>query len=70
MKYQIVLINIFLIELEKFNSNLNKLFVDFENKYGNKVDLKKRITDSLIQQEESYKQSISQLYSETNSAIK
>lgn len=68
-KYNLVKEN-FLIELEKFNSNLNKLFVDFENKYGNKVDLKKRITDSLIQQEESYKQSISQLYSETNSAIK
>lgn len=60
----------FQIELEKFNSNLNKLFVDFENKYGNKVDLKKRITNSLTQQEESYKQSISQLYSETNTAIK
>lgn len=60
----------FQIELDTFNTNLNKLFVDFENKYGNKVDLKKRITDSLIQQEESYKQSISKLYSETNSAIK
>lgn len=60
----------FQIELADFNKNLNKLFVDFENKYGNKVDLKKRITDSLTHQEESYKQSISQLYSETNKAIK
>jgi len=57
-------------ELENFNSNLNTLFIDFENKYGNKVDLKRRITDSLIQQEESYKQNIAQLYSETHKAIK
>lgn len=68
-KYHLVKGN-FQIELEKFNSDLNKIFVDFENKYGNKVDLKKRITDSLIQQEEAYKHSISELYKETDRAIK
>ncbi|MDM1302801.1 ATP-binding protein [Acinetobacter indicus] len=57
-------------ELDKFNTSLNKFFIDFENKYGNKADLKKRVTDSLFQQEESYKKNIEQLYSETNRAIK
>ncbi|MDO7430124.1 ATP-binding protein [Acinetobacter baumannii] len=57
-------------EIDDFNTNLNKIFIKFENDYGNKVDLKKRITDSLIQQEESYKQNIAQLYSETHKAIK
>ena len=47
--------NEFQIELDKFNTSLNKVFIDFENKYGNKIDLKKRVTDSLFQQEESYK---------------
>lgn len=60
----------FQIELDKFNKSLNKRFIDFENKYGNKVDLRKRITNSLSQQQELYKQNISQLYSETNKAIK
>lgn len=60
----------FQIELDKFNTSLNKIFVEFENKHGNKADLKKRVTDSLVQQEKSYKQSISQLYNETNTAIK
>lgn len=68
-KYNLIKEN-FQIEMESFNKEINQLFIDFENKYGNKVDLKKRITDSLIQQEESYKQSISQLYNETNGAIK
>lgn len=60
----------FQIELDSFNRDLNKLFVEFENRYGNKVDLKKRILDSLVQQEESYKHSINQLYNETRVAIK
>lgn len=62
--------NEFQIELEKFNISLNKVFIDFENKYGNKIDLKKRVTDSLFQQEESYKKNIDQIYTETNRAIK
>lgn len=60
----------FQVESDKFNASLNNIFIDFENQHGNKADLKKRVTDSLFQQEESYKQSISQLYSETNTAIK
>lgn len=60
----------FQVESDKFNTSLNKIFIDFENKYGNKADLKKRVTDSLFQQEESYKKSIEQLYTETNRSIK
>jgi signal transduction histidine kinase len=62
--------NEFQVESDKFNTSLNKIFIDFENKYGNKVDLKKRVIDSLFQQEESYKKSIEQLYTETNCSIK
>src|SRR5690606_3995569 len=60
----------FQVESDKFNTSLNEIFIDFENKYGNKADLKKRVTDSLFQQEESYKKSIEQLYTETNRSIK
>ncbi|GAB3053048.1 ATP-binding protein [Acinetobacter apis] len=62
--------NEFQVESDKFNTSLNKIFIDFENKHGNKTDLKKRVTDSLLQQEESYKKSIEQLYTETNRSIK
>ncbi|WP_315079580.1 ATP-binding protein [Acinetobacter guillouiae] len=62
--------NDFQVELDSFNSSLNKVFIEFEDKYGNKVDLKKRITNSLFQQEESYRKNIEKLYAETNRAIK